>query len=163
MPVVNPPICQSEGSTASSTHLDTVVLCISASEVHVMIDAATTQVQRRSSRPVGQISTCSPVVTVFAWPIAVVAMLDTGIRLGSCSSGPFWCWRRGGRRSRAVQDALPSRWVWECCGVCYHVMPPCTLGLSSGPHGCINYTCRRSHKPSGKVERTVQQMLPSSV
>jgi hypothetical protein len=28
-------------------------------------------------------------------------------RLGTCSSGPFWCWRRGGRRSRAVQDALP--------------------------------------------------------
>lgn len=84
-----------------------IVLCISASEVHVMIGAATKQVQRRSSRPVGQISTCSPVVTVFAWLIAVVAMLDTGIRLGSCSSGPFWCWRRGGRRSRAVQDALP--------------------------------------------------------
>jgi hypothetical protein len=84
-----------------------IVLCISASEVHVMMGAATVQVQRRSSRPVGQISTSSRVVAVTAWLIAVVAMPDTGIRLGSCSSGPFWCWRRGGRRSRAVQDALP--------------------------------------------------------
>jgi hypothetical protein len=84
-----------------------MMLCISASELHVMINAATLQVQRRSSRPVGQISTsspASPVVAASPWLIAVVAMPDTGIRLRPCSSGPFWCWRR---RSRAVQDALP--------------------------------------------------------
>jgi len=45
-----------------------------------MMKVAVVQVQRRSSRPVGQISTSLPVFTATARFIAVVAMANTGIK-----------------------------------------------------------------------------------
>jgi hypothetical protein len=142
-----------------------IAISISASELHVMIGAAMGQASSAKaifppSRT--ELSTCLPVVsTTTTWLIAVVAMPDTGNTVRTMQLGtvlgdggvvdavpePFRMHYPGFR----IDGLMMHRWVSECCDVCYHVLNRHTLGLSSGPHSCITYTCCLSHKASGKL------------